>query len=170
MELDGATGLLYTNNVHDILNFNADVTPGTAGDGASGAESYTLKPQEIAYSESGDAGQYDNSTGVYTFLADGRHLINIHLDLRNLPNSTDYVWLRVESSHETFYGPIFRLDDLASGAAGDIDYFSYDMSFVVPAAANETMTCKMSVSYADTGYKINGSSSDYRSYIIVTRL
>ena len=170
MDFDATSGLLYTNNIHDILNFNADVTPGSAGDGAGTAESFTLKPQEIAYSESGDLGQYASGTGVYTFLADGRYLVNIHLDFRNLPNATDYIWLHAVTSHKTFYGPIFRLDDIASGASGDIDYFSYDTSFVVPAAANETMTCKISVKNADQDYYINGSGSDYRSWIIVTRL
>jgi len=170
LDFDTIIGLAYINNIHDILRWSSTTTPGSAGDGAGSAESYTLKPNDLAYSETGDLGQYSTSTGVYTFLADGRYLVNIHLDLRDVPNTTDYFWLRIEASHETFYGPIFRIDDLAVGASGDVNYFSYDMNCVIPAAQNESFTAKLQAANADTDYFINGSGTDYRSWIIVTRL
>ena len=89
------------------------------------------------------------------------YLFQAHLDVRTIPSTTDYFWCKIVTSNQTYFGDIFRIDDIANA---EVDYFSLSCTAIADMDASDTAVVKIQSANAGTGWKVHGVSGQVHSF------
>ena len=101
------------------------------------------------------------ASNTFTAPVDGTYLFQATLDVRTIPATTDYLWCKIVTSNETYFGDIFRIDDFANS---EVDYFSFSCTAIADMDASDTAIVKIQSANAGTGWKVHGVSGQPHSF------
>ncbi len=101
------------------------------------------------------------ASNTFTAPVDGTYLFQATLDVRTIPSTTDYLWCKIVTSNETYFGDIFRIDDFANS---EVDYFSFSCTAIADMDASDTAIVKIQSANAGTGWKVHGVSGQPHSF------
>ena len=101
------------------------------------------------------------ASNTFTAPVDGTYLFQATLDVRTIPSTTDYFWCKIVTSNQTYFGDIFRIDDIANA---EVDYFSLSCTAIADMDASDTAVVKIQSANAGTGWKVHGVSGQVHSF------